>query len=77
MANFARKRPGMGQTDREYAAIESFGHKTARPILTVAMERGGMLSYGVDSGLCRQLTDTDREAIVETVRKMLEERKRT
>jgi len=65
----------MGQTDREYAAIESVGHKTARPILTVCLERRGYLTYGVDSGLCRQLTDTDREAIVETIRKMLQERK--
>lgn len=77
MGNFARKRPGMEFHDRDYHAIESMGHKTARPILTICLERGnrGLLSYGVSSDLCRQLTDADREQIVNTVRRILEERK--
>ncbi len=67
----------MGFSDREYVAIESFGHKTAQPILTICLERGGrgILSYGVNSNLCHLLSDGDRQQIVETVRQILEERK--
>jgi hypothetical protein len=74
---FTQKRPGMGYSDREYHAIESMGHKTASPILTVCLERGrmGMLSFGVNTNLCRQLSESDRAQILETVRKILEERK--
>jgi hypothetical protein len=75
--NYSNRRPGMGFSDREYVAIESMGHKTAQPVLTICIERGrqGILSYGVNSGLCRLLSDGDRAQIVDTVRKILDERK--
>jgi hypothetical protein len=75
--SYSLRRPGMGTSDREYVAIESFGHKTAQPIITICLERGGrgILSYGVNSNLCRLLSDADREQIAETVRKILEARK--
>ena len=76
ISRFSARRPGMGFSDREYVALESSGHKTARPVITIALDQHGrLLSYGVNSSLCRLLSDGDREQIVETVRKILEERK--
>ena len=74
MADFARRRPGM-RTERDYVAVESMGHKTAEPIITICLDRGRYIVYGVSSHLCGRLSDGDREQIVETVHRILEERK--
>jgi hypothetical protein len=61
--------------DRNYIAMQSFGHNSAEPILAVCLERNGALSFGVSTRMCKRLSDTDRAAILETVRKMLDERR--
>jgi hypothetical protein len=69
------RRP-QGYNDRNYIGMESFGHHTAEPILAVCLERNGALSFGVSTRMCLRLTDTDRAAILETIQKILDERKR-
>lgn len=68
------RRP-QGNNPRDYVALQSFGHHTAEPILAVCLERNGALAFGVSTRMCQRLSDTDRDAIVATVRKMLDERK--
>ena len=76
--NYSSKRPGMGYSDREYVAIESTGHKTAMPVITICLDRGypgGVISYGVNTNLCYRLSDEDRANIVNTIQKILDERR--
>jgi hypothetical protein len=73
--DYARRAPDTRFSDRDYVAIESMGHHTARPFLTICLERRGYLAFGVNSGLCRLLSDRDREEILATVKRILEERK--
>jgi len=68
------KRP-QGMNPRDYIAMQSFGHNTAEPILAVCLERNGALAFGVNTRMCKRLNNTDRAAIIETIQKMLNERK--
>jgi len=68
------RRP-QGNNDRDYMAIQSFGHHTASPIVTVCLERNGALAFGVSSRTCRLLSDLDRDVILATIERILQERK--
>lgn len=59
---------------RDYVAIESLGHRTAAPLLTIAIDRGRLILFGVSTRLLKTLTAAERTSIVETVRTILEER---
>lgn len=48
------------------------GRTNAHPILAVAFD-GQFLSFGLCSRLIRKLSDTDREQIIETITKIVEE----
>lgn len=67
------RRP-QGNNDRDYVAIQSFGHHTASPIVAVCLERNGALAFGVSSRTARLLSDRDREDILATIRQILEDR---
>jgi hypothetical protein len=50
--------------------MESSGHGKAKPVITIALDRG-CLVYGVNSSLCQVLSDGDCAAILETVGSIL------
>jgi hypothetical protein len=55
--------------------IESSGHGKAKPVVTIALD-GGRLVFGVNSALCRCLSDDDWLEILDTLHRIITERRR-
>jgi hypothetical protein len=62
--------PAFRSVHRGEYMVQSSGHGKAKPLVTICLD-SGCLVYGVNSRLCRVLSDEDVEAILSTVRRIL------